>query len=112
MFAQQHFNVGTFKYVAGGTQFTGVALQNTAKVGDTVKIELLDASGNSLATAPSLLLPARSQIVRDIADLVTSTPAATASIRVTVLTGQPIKMLGMLGDSSTGTVVPVVVTGQ
>ena len=112
MFSQQHFNVGTFKYVAGGTQFTGIALQNTAKVDDTVKIELLDASGNSLATAPTLLLPARSQIVRDIADLVTSTPAATASLRVTVLTGQPIKMLGMLGDSSAGTVVPVVVTGQ
>jgi hypothetical protein len=33
-------------------------------------------------------------------------------VRATVTAGSPIQMLGMLGDSASGAVTPVVVTGQ
>jgi hypothetical protein len=53
-------------------------------------------------------------LVRDIADLFPSAPAGATTVRATVVTGpaQGVKMLGMLGDTSTNSVVPVVVTGQ
>jgi len=112
MFSQQLFLVGSFPYSASATQFTGIALQNTAATDAAVKIELLDGSGNSLATAPLVLLPARTKMVRAIADLFASVPSGTAQVRATVTAGPSIKILGMLGDSSAGTVAPVAVTGQ
>ncbi len=113
MFSQQLLHSGTFPFKAGGTQFTGIALQNTDfSVDATVKIEVLDAGGNSLANSTQLV-PARSKMVRDIADLF-AIPAGAATVRATVVTGPVagVKMLGMLGDTSTNSVVPVVVTSQ
>lgn len=112
MFSQQLLHSGTFAFKAGGTQFTGIALQNTDfSVDATVKIEALDSAGNSLANSTQLV-PARSKMVRDIADLF-SIPAGAATVRASVVTGPAgVKMLGMLGDTSTNSVVPVVVTGQ
>jgi len=113
MFSQQLLKTGTFPFKAGGTQFTGIALQNTDfSVDATVKIEVLDAGGNSLANS-TRLIPARSKMVRDIADLF-AIPAGAVTVRATVLTGptQGVKMLGMLGDTSNNSAVPVVVTAQ
>jgi len=113
MFSQQLLHTGTFPFKAGGTQFTGIALQNTDfSLDATVKIEVLDGAGNSLANSTQLL-PARSKMVRDIADLF-AIPAGAATVRATVVTGPAagVKMLGMLGDTSTNSVVPLVVTGQ
>jgi len=113
MFSQQLLHTGTFAFKAGGTQFTGIALQNTDfSVDATVKIEVLDAGGNSLANSTQLV-PARTKMVRDIADLF-AIPAGAATVRATVVTGPAagVKMLGMLGDTSTNSVVPMVVTGQ
>ena len=113
MFSQQLLHTGTFPFKAGGTQFTGIALQNTDfSLDATVKIEVLDGGGNSLANSTQLL-PARSKMVRDIADLF-AIPAGAATVRATVVTGPAAggKMLGMLGDTSTNSVVPTVVTGQ
>jgi hypothetical protein len=113
MFSQQLLHTGTFPFKAGGTQFTGIALQNTDfSVDATVKIEVLDAGGSSLANS-TRLIPARTKMVRDIADLF-AIPAGAATVRATVLTGptQGVKMLGMLGDTSSNSVVPVVVTAQ
>lgn len=113
MFSQQLLNTGTFPFKAGGTQFTGIAVQNTDfSVDATVKIEVLDAGGNSLANS-TRLIPAHSKMVRDIADLF-AIPAGAVTVRATVLTGptQGVKMLGMLGDTSNNSAVPVVVTAQ
>jgi hypothetical protein len=112
MFSQQLLHTGTFPFKAGGTQFTGIALQNTDfSLDATVKIEVLDGGGNSLANSTQLL-PARTKMVRDIADLF-AIPAGTVTVRATVVTGPAgVKMLGMLGDASTNSVVPTVVTGQ
>lgn len=113
MFSQQHFLTGTFPFKAGGTQFTGIALQNSdLSVDATVQIELLDSAGNSLVTPDVELVPKRTKLVRDVAELFASVPANVATVRATVTTGPAVKMLGMLGDTSNSTVVPVVVTGQ
>jgi hypothetical protein len=114
MFSQQHFLSGTFPFKAGGTQFTGIALQNTdASLGATVQIDLLDVNGNPVVSpAAVLLVGARKKLVRDIADLFTGIPSSAVTVRATVTTGPAVKMLGMLGDTSNGGVVPVIVTGQ
>ncbi|HET9181297.1 MAG TPA: hypothetical protein VFP59_04120 [Candidatus Angelobacter sp.] len=112
MFSQQLFTVGSFPYAAGGTQFTGIALQNTSTTDATVQIDLLDSAGNALVTPDVELVPARTELVRDIAELFASVPANVATVRATLTTGSPVKMLGMLGDTSNSTVVPVVVTGK
>jgi hypothetical protein len=113
MYSQQHFSAGTIPYTASATVFTGIALENTDTVADaTVTVELLDASNVSLATSGSFVLGKRTQRVRAISDLFATIPASAATVRATVTTGPAIKMLGFTGDSSKGTVSPVVVAGQ
>lgn len=112
MFSQQFFLVGSFPYSASATQFTGIALQNTDQSVDaTVQIDLLDSAGNALVIPIVELVPKRTELVRDIGELFPTIPAGTTTIRATVTTGPPtgVKMLGMLGDTSNSTVVPVVV---
>ncbi|HKT49771.1 MAG TPA: hypothetical protein VJV96_05720 [Candidatus Angelobacter sp.] len=114
MFSQQFLQSGTFAYKDGGTQFTGIALQDSdLSTGATVKVELLDSAGNSLANV-SQVVPARTKLVRDMADFFPSAPAGAVTVRASIVTGPAagVKMLGMLGDTSTNSVVPVVVTGQ
>jgi hypothetical protein len=114
MFSQQLLQSGTFAYKAGGTQFTGIALQNTDFSTDAaVKVELLDSAGNSLASSAQVV-PARTKMVRDIADLIPNVPAGAATVKASIVSGptQGVKMLGMLGDTSANSVVPVVVTSQ
>jgi hypothetical protein len=113
MYSQQTFSTGTFAYTAGGTVFSGIALQNTDSVSDaTVTVDLLDAGNVSLASSGSFVLTKRTKLVRAITDLFTTIPANTAKVRATVTTGPRIKILGFTGDTSKATVNPVVVTGQ
>lgn len=113
MFSQQFILVGSFPFTASGTQFTGIALQNPNLTADaTVQVDLLDSAGNSLVTPVVELVPKRTELVRDIAELFPSIPAGTTTIRATVTTGPAVKMLGMVGDTSNNVVVPVVVTGK
>lgn len=113
MFSRQFFLVGTLPFTASGTQFTGIALQNPNLTSDaTVQLELLDSAGNSLVTPDVALVPKRTELVRDIAELFPSIPAGTTTIRATVTTGPAVKMLGMVGDTSNNAVVPVVVTSK
>lgn len=107
MFSQQLMLVGSFPFSAGGTVFTGIALQNTATVDATVQVDLLDSTGKPLTAPAVVLVPARTKYVRDIADLFAGLPAGTATVKATVLTGPSLKILGMRGDTSNGTVAPV-----
>lgn len=108
MFSQQLLLSGTMPYTAAGTVFNGLALQNTATVDSTVRLDLLDSTSKSLA-ATSFILPARKKIVRDITDFFPSAPAGVSNVSITVLTGPAIKMLGFAGDTSKSTVNPVIV---
>lgn len=109
MFSRQTFLAATIPLVQSATQFTGLALQNTSSGDDGIKVELLDASNNSLANT-SFILHAGKKIERDvIEDLFNGTvPSGAAKVRMTVTSGNAVQALGMQGDSSAGTVLPVI----
>jgi len=114
MFSRVTYLSATIPLVNGGTQFTGLSLQNTNSQDAGIKIELLDASNASLANT-SFILPGLSggivgkKITRDVvADFFPSPPAGAAKVRLTVTSGPAVQALGMLGDTSTGVVTPVI----
>ncbi len=111
MFSRVTYTAATLPFTHAGTQFTGLAVQNITNAPATIKVELVDTNGASLSSA-SFTLPGRTRAARDIADFFPAPPAGAVSVRATVTAGAPVQMLGMLGDTSTGTVTPVVVTGQ
>lgn len=110
MFSRQTYLTATVPLVNTATQFTGLALQNTSGTDDGIKVELLDAGNASLANF-SFILQTGKKIARDvIQDWFGGTvPAGAARVRMTVTSGnQPLQVLGMLGDTSAGTVTPVI----
>ena len=111
MFSRVTYTAATLPFNHAGTQFTGLAFQNITTAPATIRVELLDANSASLSSA-SFTLPGRTRAARDIADFFPAPPAGAVTVRATVTSGAPVQMLGMLGDTSTGAVTPVVVTGQ
>lgn len=112
MFSRVTYTAGTIPFVNSGTQFTGIAFQNITGASATIKLELLDGTGASLANT-SFTLPTGQRVARDVmADFFPAPPAGAATVRATVTSGSPIEMLGMVGDTAAGTVTPVVVTTQ
>src|SRR6476646_4044585 len=114
MFSRLTYLSATIPLVNGGTQFTGLSLQNTNASDSGIKVELLDSSNVSLANI-SFILPGLSggivgkKITRDVvADWFPSPPAGAAKVSVTVTSGPAVQALGMLGDTSTGIVTPVI----
>jgi hypothetical protein len=114
MFSRVTYLSATIPLVVSATQFTGLSLQNTNASDSGIKVELLDASNVSLANI-SFILPGLSggtagkKITRDVvADWFPSLPAGATQARVTVTSGPAIQVLGMLGDTSTGVVTPVI----
>jgi hypothetical protein len=114
MFSRLTYLSATIPLVVSATQFTGLSLQNTNALDSGIKIELLDASDVSLANTSFILHglgggTAGKKITRDvIADWFPSPPAGAAKVRVTVTSGPAVQVLGMLGDTSAGTIVPVI----
>lgn len=113
MFSRVTYLSASVPLVNSGTQFTGLSLQNTNSQDAGIKIELLDSSNASLANIsfvlPGLTGTAGKKITRDvIADWFPSPPAGAAKVSVTVTSGPAVQVLGMLGDTSTGTVTPVI----
>lgn len=114
MFSRLTYLSATIPLVVSATQFTGLSLQNTNASDSGIKIELLDASNNSLANVSFILHglgagTAGKKITRDvIADWFPSPPAGAAKVRMTVTSGPAVQALGMLGDTSAGTIVPVI----
>jgi hypothetical protein len=113
MFSRLTYLSATIPLVNSATQFTGLSLQNTNALDSGIKIELLDAGNASLANT-SFILPGLSggragkKITRNVvADWFPSPPSGATKVKVTV-TGPAVQVLGMLGDTSTGTVLPVI----
>jgi hypothetical protein len=111
MFSRVTYTAATLPFTHAGTQFTGIAFQNITTGPATIMVELLDGNSASLSSA-SFTLPGRTRAARDIADFFPAPPAGAVTVRATVTAGAPVQILGMLGDTSTGAVAPVVVTGQ
>jgi len=114
MFSRVTYLSATIPLVTSATQFTGLSLQNTNASDSGIKIELLDGSNASLANLSFILHglsggTAGRKITRDVvADWFPSPPAGAAKVKVTVTSGPAVQVLGMLGDTSTGTIVPVI----
>jgi len=113
MFSRQTYLAATLPLVQTATQFTGLALQNTSAVDDGVKIELLDVNGASLnpAATVSFILHAGKKVERDVIEdwFGGTVPKDAAKVRMTVTSGNAaVQALGMLGDTSAGTVTPVI----
>jgi hypothetical protein len=111
MFSRVTYTSATLPFVHSGTQFTGIAFQNITGSPATINVELLDANSASLSSF-SFTLPSGNRAARDVIDFFPAPSASAATVRATVTAGSPIQMLGMLGDTATGAVTPVVVTGQ
>jgi hypothetical protein len=113
MFSRLTYLSATIPLVNGGTQFTGLSLQNTGALDSGIKIELLDAGNASLANI-TFILPGLSggragkKITRNVADWFPSPPGGAVTLRMTVTSGPSVQALGMQGDTSTGTVLPVI----
>jgi hypothetical protein len=114
MFSRLTYLSATIPLVVSATQFTGLSLQNTNALDSSIKVELLDAGNNSLANTSFILHglgagTAGKKITRDvIADWFPSPTAGAAKVLVTVTSGPAVQVLGMLGDTSAGTIVPVI----
>lgn len=109
MFSLQTYAVGSIPYASDATHFTGISVQNTSATDATFKVEVLDASSNVVGSLSGIGVRAGKKITRDIHDWVTSIIGTPARIRVTVTSGPPaLQMLGFVGDTSAGTVTPVV----
>jgi hypothetical protein len=115
MFSRLTYLSATIPLVNSGTQFTGLSLQNTNALNSDIKIELLDAGNASVATPVTITLPGigsgrvGSKITRNVvADWFPSPPSGAVTVRMTVTSGPAVQALGLRGDTSTGTVLPVI----
>jgi hypothetical protein len=107
MFSQQTYTNTTIPLVNSAVQFTGVSIQNTSGTPLTIAISLVNDSNVNLGTV-QVTLPNRQKITRDvIADFFSGTVPAGAT-KIKISSPQNVQVLGMLGDTSAGTVVPVI----
>jgi hypothetical protein len=107
MFSHQLYTTATIPLVNTTTQFTGVSVQNTSGLLSTIVITLTDDNGTNLGSV-QFQLADRKKSTRDvIADFFSgAVPVGATKIKVT--STQPVQVLGMLGDTSSGTVTPVI----
>jgi hypothetical protein len=106
LFAQSTWTLAYFKPVLSGSQFSGLALQNQAATAAKVRLQLFASNGGLLATHTVSLL-ANKRMTRDVAEFFTGVvPNTGTTLKVTVLSGPPIQLLGLLGDDALGTVDP------
>jgi len=118
MYSHQTYMTATIPFVHSATQFTGFSLQNTNALDSGIRVELLDASNASVATPVTFILGGitngpsgtrGTKITRDVlADWFPAAPASATKVSVTVTSGPAVQALGMLGDTSAGTVMPVI----
>lgn len=106
MFSTVSYSAAYFHPTQGGSQFSGIALQNTAAASATIQLQLT-APGGLLATTLVTLAPNR-YVVRDISELFSgiTVPASGSTLEAT--TPAPlVQMLGLIGDDAANTVTPV-----
>ncbi len=94
---------GLFAAPSSGT-FLGLALQNPDPADAIVSVALWNAG--SVVASASLVLPSRTRISREVSELLPGIiPDAGSSFTVTATV--PVRMLGLSGDETAGSVTPV-----
>jgi hypothetical protein len=109
MFSRQTYTTATIPLVNSATQFTGLSVQNTSGLLTTILITLTNDSGTPITGASvQFQLADRKKSTRDvIADFFSGT-VPTGATKIKVASNQLVQVLGMLGDTSAGTVIPVI----
>jgi IPT/TIG domain-containing protein len=83
----------------------GIALQNIEPTPAVATVNLLDASGN-FVTSTQVTVAASGFVVRELSELFGAAPAAAATVQVT--SPNPIQVLGVIANQTTGTASPIV----
>ena len=110
LFSQGAQTLGYFRPTLHGTIFSGLALQNLNSTTVTATLKLYSKTGTLLSTR-NLVLGTNSYISRDLVELFPAfSPTGGTSLNVTAKTG--IQMLGLLGDDSSATLLPVAPTSK
>jgi hypothetical protein len=105
LFANTAQTLGYFRLTFQGTLFSGIALQNLNAT--TVKAILrLSSSAGLLLAKRTLTLATDTYVARDLVELFPGVLPENGT-RLSVTSGQNIQMLGLLGDDTGGTVLPV-----
>ena len=106
LFNQSTWKLGYFKPVLSGSQFSGLAMQNETATVAKVRLQLFASNGTLLATHNQSLL-AQKRMTRDVAEFFPGVvPATGTTLKVSVISGPPIQLLGLVGDDALGTVDP------
>jgi hypothetical protein len=106
LFSRVTYTSASLPWTRGGTAFTGLALQNPGTGPAQVTLSLL-SSGNQVLQTFSFSLPGKSRMTEDLFDFFAQ-PGTGVSVQIS--SSQAIELLGMQGDSSAGTITPVVVS--
>jgi hypothetical protein len=109
LFSRMLYSNVTLNWSRGGTTFTALAVQNPGTTAAEVTVNLLSAS-NQVLDSVNFPLAAYSKMTRDLLELFPQPPAGAVAVQVT--STQPIQMMGMFGDDSSGNVVPVIASAQ
>jgi hypothetical protein len=104
LFPQTALTVGYFRPTLHGTVFSGLALQNLNSVGVTATLQLYKAG--ALLSTQRVSLGPNTRISRDLVELFPDASPADGT-RLKVICGKGIQMLGLLGDDSTSTLLPI-----
>jgi IPT/TIG domain len=105
LFSQTAQTVGYFQPTLQGTVFSGIALQNLNSTTAKATVQLYSQGGVLLSTR-KLSLATNTYLARDLVELFPGvTPGDGTELMVT--SPAAIQMLGLLGDDSAGTLLPV-----
>ncbi|HZQ70293.1 MAG TPA: IPT/TIG domain-containing protein [Terriglobales bacterium] len=105
LFSSTTYAQAFFKPIAGGTQFTGISLQNSTAASVTAVL-VLSASNGTLLGSRTVKIPANNRLTRDLAEFFPGLVSTGTSLQVTG--SAPLQMLGLLGDDGLGTVDPII----
>ena len=88
----------------GQQEFFALALQNPSSANSAAKVEIW--SGQALVASTQLLLPPRTEMLREISELFSGVAAPPGSA-LRVSASVPLQMLALRGDDAAGTVSPL-----
>jgi hypothetical protein len=108
LFSQTAQTVGHFRPTLNGTVFSGLALQNLNSASATATLRLYSKAG-TLLSAQKVVLGTNTYMARDLVELFPGVKPSDGT-KLTVTSNIAIEMLGLLGDDSSGTLLPVAPT--
>jgi hypothetical protein len=107
LFSRTTYTSASLAWTRNTTTFTALAAQNPRARSADITVEMLSAT-NQVMGSFTFPLPPTSKITRDLTDFFAQAPVDAVSVHVT--STQRVQLLGLLGDTAAGAVVPVIVS--